>query len=69
MTQMPAAIEPLLTVREVAAKLRASEESVYRWIRAGSLDGVRFAGSVRVTPDALHRFVSTSTPTGRNATP
>jgi len=36
--------ETLYTVREVAAKLRVTEESVKRWLRSGKLSGFRPGG-------------------------
>ncbi len=35
----------LLTVREVAQRLRTSEESVRRWLRQGKLRGFRLGGT------------------------
>lgn len=37
--------ERLLTVREVAERLRTSEESVRRWLRQGKLRGFRLGGT------------------------
>lgn len=37
--------DPLLTVREVAARLRTTEETVRRWLREGKLKGVRPGGA------------------------
>ena len=52
--------ERLLTVREVAEHLQATEESVRRWLREGRLRGVRPGGTRlgwRVPESALRRFV------------
>ncbi len=35
----------LLTVGEVAARLRTTPETVRRWLRAGRLQGVRLGGT------------------------
>ena len=36
--------ERVLTVREVAERLRVTEESVRRWLRAGRIRGVMIGG-------------------------
>jgi excisionase family DNA binding protein len=48
----------LLTVKEVATRLNVSQKSVRRWIASDVLPAVRFAGSVRVSPEALEKFVN-----------
>ena len=50
----------LLTVREVAHRLKSSEESVRRWIRQGKLRGFRLGGTrlgYRVAEGDLARFI------------
>jgi excisionase family DNA binding protein len=50
----------LLTVREVAARLRSSPETVRRWLRQGKLRGFRLGGTklgYRVTESELDRFL------------
>ena len=37
--------EPLLTVSEVALRLRTTEETVRRWLRTGRIAGVRIGGT------------------------
>ena len=37
--------EPLLTVSEVAMRLRTTEETVRRWLRSGRIAGVRMGGT------------------------
>jgi excisionase family DNA binding protein len=52
--------ERLLTVREVADRLRASPETVRRWLRHGKLRGFRPGGTklgYRVTESELQRFL------------
>jgi excisionase family DNA binding protein len=51
----------LLTVREVAERLRASPETVRRWLRRGKLRGFRPGGTklgYRVPEAELQRFLS-----------
>jgi excisionase family DNA binding protein len=44
---------PLLTVREVAARLRVSRATVYRLVQTGALPALRVSNSIRVAPEAL----------------
>jgi excisionase family DNA binding protein len=62
---MTAPIEPglpiLLTVKEVAGRLRVSPPTVYSLIKSGDLPAITFStngrrGSVRVTVDDLKAF-------------
>lgn len=46
----------LLTVKEVAARLRFSEVTIRRLIKAGSLEAVREGTSVRVAPEAVAEY-------------
>jgi excisionase family DNA binding protein len=53
----------LLTVREVAERLRSSPETVRRWLRLGKLRGFRPGGTklgYRVSEDELQRFMMRS---------
>jgi excisionase family DNA binding protein len=53
--------ERLLTVREVADRLRASTETVRRWLRRGRLRGFRPGGTklgYRVPESELQRFIA-----------
>jgi excisionase family DNA binding protein len=43
-----------LTVKEAAATLRLSPNTVYRLTRAGVIESVKVGGSVRVPARALH---------------
>ena len=50
----------LLTVREVAERVRSSPETVRRWLRQGKLRGFRPGGSklgYRVPESELQRFL------------
>ena len=51
----------LLTVREVADRLRSSPETVRRWLRQGKLRGFRPGGTrlgYRVAESELQRFLA-----------
>jgi excisionase family DNA binding protein len=53
--------ERLLTVREVAERLRSSSETVRRWLRQGKLRGFRPGGTklgYRVPESELERFIA-----------
>jgi excisionase family DNA binding protein len=53
----------LLTVREVAERIRSSPETVRRWLRQGKLRGFRPGGTklgYRVAESELQRFISPS---------
>ena len=47
----------LLTVHDVAGILQVSERSVRRWITCSTLPVQRIGRCVRVTPEALDRFI------------
>jgi excisionase family DNA binding protein len=67
----------LLTVREVAERLRSSPETVRRWLRQGKLRGFRPGGTIlgyRVPEGELQRFLRTAgegkaPPEGNGGTP
>ena len=48
-------VRQLLTVREVAARLRVSRATVYRLVQSGALPVLRVSNSIRVPEDALDR--------------
>lgn len=50
-------MEDMLTVEEVAAKLKVERESVRRWIRSGELPATKLGRVFRVHPDDLARFL------------
>ena len=55
--------ERLLTVREVAERIRSSPETVRRWLRQGKLRGFRPGGTklgYRVSESELQRFINVS---------
>lgn len=52
--------DTLLTVRDVATRLKATEDTVRRWLRDGKLKGVRPGGDRlgwRISEDELRRFL------------
>lgn len=50
-------MEELLTVEEVAQKLRVSKDTVWRLIRQKKLGAYRVAGSLRIHPDDLKKYL------------
>ena len=46
-----------LTIKEITTELKVSDETVYRWIRAGKLKAVRAGGNWRVERAELDRFL------------
>jgi excisionase family DNA binding protein len=53
--------ERVLTVREAAERLRVTEESVRRWLRAGRLRGVMIGGQrsgYRIPESEVERLLS-----------
>jgi excisionase family DNA binding protein len=53
-------VVPLLTVREVAEKLRICTATVYRLCESGELGHVRISNAVRVPESALRAFMESS---------
>lgn len=55
------ALPQLLTVPEVAAWVRVSPKTVYRWIKDGKLKALQFGSRLyRVEPDAVRQFLQIS---------
>ena len=50
-------MEPLLTVKDVAAFLKVNPMTVYRAIETGELAHVRVGRSIRVTQEALNDYL------------
>ena len=50
-------MQQLLTISDVADRLRLSSSSVRRLVNAGLLRTVKIGGAVRVSTDELERFV------------
>ena len=48
----------LLTIDDVAARLRVNERSVRRYIAAGDLEAIHLGRAVRVAPAALDAYLS-----------
>jgi excisionase family DNA binding protein len=62
----------LLTVREVAERLRSSPETVRRWLRQGKLRGFRPGGTklgYRVPESELQRFINVAQRTTQGQQP
>jgi len=47
----------MLTVREVAERLKVSPMTVYRWIKRGRLEALQVDGTIRVEEEALNEFI------------
>lgn len=47
----------LLTVAEVAHRLKVANVSVYRLLRSGRLPGIKAAGGYRVREDDVRKFL------------
>lgn len=57
----------LLKIREVATRLRVSDSTVRRLLKAGTLHGVAVGGSYRIPAEDLDRYLSdnqTTSPIG-----
>jgi excisionase family DNA binding protein len=56
--------ENWLTVSEIAARLKMTEQTVRRWLRSGKLRGRNFSGRMgyRVREDELQRFLEEEQP-------
>ena len=56
---------PLLTVRDVATRLRISEWTVRQWLRRGRLKGIRPGGTKagwRISEGELAEFIAAARP-------
>lgn len=49
--------DALLKVSEVAARLRVSNMTIYRLVRAGTLPAIRIENSVRIPITGLHAYL------------
>ena len=56
---------PLLTPTEVADRLRVSANTVRSLIRSGEIESIRVGRQLRVSEDALSRFITKRTLTAR----
>lgn len=50
----------LLTVKEAAAFLKLSPDTIYRATKAGTLPHVRIGRSIRLSKEALENYISDS---------
>jgi excisionase family DNA binding protein len=53
--------KPLLTVKEVAARLRVSEKFLYTRCRAGQFPHIKIASEYRFDEDAVNAFLAENT--------
>lgn len=49
--------QPLLSVRDIADRLKLSQRTVRRWIERGDLPAHRFGSAVRVSEDDLALYL------------
>lgn len=56
MTQIPMFGADLLSVGKAARELRTSRWSIYRWVKAGKLTGVRLGGILFIPISEAKRF-------------
>jgi excisionase family DNA binding protein len=49
--------ETYFTVEEVAQRLKVSNMTVYRWIKAGSLGAYKLGGEFRITERDINEFL------------
>jgi excisionase family DNA binding protein len=49
--------ERYFTVQQVAERLQVNEQTVRRWLREGTLAGVRLAGQWRMTDADVREFI------------
>jgi excisionase family DNA binding protein len=49
---------PLLTINDMAAKLRVQRSTVYRLINAGELRPIRVGSSYRFTPEWVDEYLA-----------
>lgn len=47
----------MLTVNEIAEKLKVHPQTVYRWIYAGKLKSLKIDGLVRITEEQYEKFI------------
>jgi excisionase family DNA binding protein len=52
----------LLTVAEIAARMRVSKMTVYRLVQSGALNGIRFGRSYRVYESAVQQYLQSVSP-------
>ena len=48
----------MLTVREIAAKLKVHPQTVYRWIYTGKLKAKKISGILRIEEEAYEHFIA-----------
>ena len=50
--------EQLYTPQEVAEYLKVDVRTVYRWLRDGEMDAIRFRREYRISESALREFIN-----------
>ena len=53
----PPPVAPLMTVAEVAKRLRVSNMTVYRLVNSGQLPAVRVGRGYRIRQDDVHKYL------------
>lgn len=63
--------DPLLTVPEVAERLRVAEETIRRWLRSGRMTGILFSdrSGYRVLDSEVERFIAANIRPGNKPGP
>jgi excisionase family DNA binding protein len=62
---MPDTVPQLLTLRDVANRLRVSPHTVRSWMRKGKLQPVRICRRLLFHPDELARFLAEASGSGQ----
>lgn len=52
--------EEFYLVSELAKKLRVSDMTIYRYIRAGKIEALKFGKEYRISHDEVERFIKRS---------
>lgn len=53
-------MDELLTVAEVSTILKVTKDQVYRWIKAGTLEAIKFpSGTIRLSEEHIKKFLQT----------
>lgn len=54
---MPDNVE-LLTLKEVAKKLKVSKRTAWRYYKKGDLEGIKLDGGIRIPDEKLQKFIN-----------
>ena len=55
---VPVAMTPLMTVRDVAALLQLHEKTIYEWVEKGQLPCIRLGNRLRFAASDITRWVA-----------